>query len=305
VLDGVREFFLLEKALERARNAAPPPLRAFPLEAAERRRRAAEDLVGEGSTLPALVLYRDALRLLAVARASSDDAEATGFAALSEQIAQLPEPRRKALQSALAALRDPDPMALDRRSAAELHALREDASDLFAALEGSRRQRTPTQLKIVRVLRLAGVVLTLVLAVRVAWSVLVVPPNVALHRPVVASSRWPDTPDPAGLTDGVRTQLGAHTNKEDEPQMTIDLGASYRVKTIKVYNRNDCCPDEILPLIVELGDPNDPTPFVAERTQHFDVWTIDVGGKTGSSVRLHTRRKGYLALAEVEVYGAR
>jgi len=284
VLSSVREFFLLEKAQALANEpAAVEPSHA---DAVARRRRAAEELVGPSTNIAALVLYRDALRFVRDVDAITSSLEA---------------PR---LRDALRALRSEDPLAFDRLSSSELASLRENVSDLFAWLDGTLRPRSVREIRTMRALRLVGAALAIFLVGRMTLRAILVPHNQALHKPVFASSRYEGTPEPAGLTDGDRRKLGVHTLVENDPWVRIDLASTYKVKTIRVYNRTECCGDEILPLIVEVGEENDPAPFVAERTETFEVWEIDVGGHPSSSVKLHSRRKGYIALAEVEVLGA-
>lgn len=292
---SVREFFLLEQAQARAgvdEVAREPSL----LEAAQRRRRAAEALVGPSTAVAALVLYRDALRFIVQARVGGDAAIAGSLGALGEK-------RSKPLLAAWTALRSDDALVFDRLSEAEAAALRQGVDDLFAWLDGNLRTRSLRELRIMRALRLAGAALALVLAGRLAFKAIFVPRNQALHKPVFASSHYEGTPEPAGLTDGDRRKLGVHTTVENDPWVRVDLASTYKVKKLRVYNRTDCCGDEILPLIVEVGTENDPAPFVAERSTTFEVWEIDVGGHPASSVKLHSRRKGYIALAEVEVLG--
>ncbi len=293
MLASLREFFLLRRAEETARtNQARTPRMSALLEAAAARIRAA-DALSPDDALGALVLQREALRLLN---------EALG----KPNLADLPAPRREAMEKALAALEPTDALAFDELTPAARLELRRGATELVAWLEGRDERRSVLEIKAVRVLRLAGAALAVVFVARMAFGALLSPPNRALHKPVVATSRWPDTPDPGGFTDGDRTSLGVHTKEEPAPVITVDLGAEYKVDRVRIYRRTDCCPDDVLPLVVEVGDESDPAPFVAERTTHFDVWEVDVGGKAASTVRVKTRRSpGYIALAELEVFGKR
>ena len=271
-----------------------------------RRARAAESLPAD-EVVAALVLYRDALPIAArvhLANLELSDADALG--ALGRELDALPEKRRKPLQRAMASLSPAAERALDALEPKDLPSLRQDVADLFAWLEDGNEERTVTQLRVIRALRIAGAALAILLLGRFAIGALLAPPNRALRKPVVASSRYPDTPDPSGFTDGDRVTLGVHTNVEPTPLVTVDLGVPYKVDRVRIYQRTDCCPDDSLPLVVEVGDDGDPAPFVAERTTHFDVWEIDVGGHSASTVKVRTRRSpGYIALAELEVFGRR
>lgn len=306
----LREFFLLRSAEEDARarsDEARSRIREL-LRASERRVRAAESLHADHA-LAALILYRDALPFLAPVKAGKVEAQAEeAIAAVAAEVSNLTGKRKERLSRALAALSgdDASKVALDDRPLSELVGLRADVGELFEWMDGRNAARTVTQIRIIRWLRQVGAALALVLVGRYGVMALLASPNRALHKPVVTSSHYPDTPDPGGLTDGDRTGLGAHTNLEPTPMITVDLGVTYKVDRVKIYHRTDCCPDEILPLIVEVGDEGDPAPFVAERTTHFDVWEVDVGGHPASTVRVKSSRSpGYIALAELEVFGRR
>lgn len=308
MLASLREFFLLRRAEERARALGEirrPGIHA--LQGAIRRRaRAAESLPADDS-VAALVLYRDALPLAArVLLANLDLSDEDALSALGRKLDALPEPRKKPLQRALVALSQTEGRAFDAIEPKNLPSLRQDVADLFAWLESRDEPRTVTQLRVIRALRIAGAALAILLLGRLAIGAFLAPPNRALRKPVVASSRYPDTPDPSGFTDGDRVTLGVHTNNEPTPLVSVDLGVPYKVDRVRIYQRTDCCPDDSLPLVVEVGDDGDPAPFVAERTTHFDVWEIDVGGHSASTVKVRTTRNpGYIALAELEVFGRR
>lgn len=307
-----REFFLLEKAEERARRldgARGERVRAL-YDAAVARRRCADELLGPPVVASAFVLYRDALRLFARARqldtlvegAAVEEQEATALASLRETIEAMEEPRKARLLAAYERLASDDVLAFDRFPDEDVARVREENDDLFRWLEGTVDPRTVGKLRAMRVLRLAGIALTVIMLLRAGYHRLFSPSDVALGKPVSASSRFPGTPDPQGLTDGDTHALGVHTTVESSPWVTIDLGQSRSIKTIRVHNRTDCCFDEGLGLTVEVGDPSDPAPFVAQQSTHYEIWEIDVGGKTSQTVRLRLPRNGYIALSEVEVF---
>ncbi len=299
----LREFFLLRQAEAAARASAPRKPRAQALlDAAGVRIQSAESLAS-ADTLGALVLYREAVALIGDAWGAESR---TSSEAIRHALAEVPEPQRAALTLTLDALERDAPLAFDEMTVDARAELRRDAVGLVEWMLGKERRLGLMQVRIVRAMRLAGAALALVLVGRVAYGALFASPNRALHKPVVATSRWAGTPDPSGLTDGVRSGLGIATGSEPSPTITVDLGIPYQVDRIRVYPRTDCCPDDALPLVVEVGDQGDATPFVAERTTHFDVWEVDVGGHKASTIRIKTRRNpGYIALAELEVFGKR
>ncbi len=305
---SLREFFLLERARARARTphlASPAALRFR--DAAQQRRRAAAALVGADVAVAALVLDREALLLEAHARVGDETAtDEAALAAIASAIDAVEASKRAPLRRAFDALTASGPLALDGIAPAKLASLRQDTGDLHTWLDDEVDDHTPARLSITRALRLAGLVLVTVLLGLVAVRALLAPANRALHKPVTASSRFPDTPDPSGLTDGDQTSLGVHTTVEQGAWVAVDLGLVYKVRKIKIYNRTDCCPDEVLPLIVEASVPSDPAPFVAQRNTHFNVWEIDVGGHPASMIKVKAvKNPGYVALAELEVVGDR
>ncbi|CAN5591127.1 hypothetical protein BH09MYX1_BH09MYX1_38520 [soil metagenome] len=274
--------------------------------AAQRRRRAASALVGADVVVGALVLDREAVLLEARARVGEATTGEGALASLASAIDAIESSKRAPLRRAFDALTASGPLALDRIAPESLASLRDDIDDLHAWLDGEVDERTLAQLSLTRALRLVALALAVALVARIGLGVLLTPPNRALHKPVVASSRFPDTPDPSGLTDGDRTSLGVHTTVEPTAWVTVDLGLTYNVRKIRIRNRTDCCVDEALPLIVEASVANDPSPFVAQRDTHFDVWEIDVGGRPASTIKVKAGKSpGYVALAELEVVGDR
>ncbi len=125
--------------------------------------------------------------------------------------------------------------------------------------------------------------------------------NVALHKPVMTSAlRLPS--DPAGITDGrTRGTYAIQTIEGKSPFVMIDLEREYRVERVRVFNRGDGWFDESLPLTLETSYDGVRFHEVARRTEHFDVWTVDLGGADARFIRI-TKDTGYIALNEIEVY---
>lgn len=128
--------------------------------------------------------------------------------------------------------------------------------------------------------------------------------NLAFHRPVTASS----TADPAyintdRLVDGDVHNLGFHTTAEDpHPWAQIDLGAPKHFSKVMVYNREDCCKERQVPLVIEASDDGVNFERVAERSVKFDQWTADGLDARGRYVRLRLEGSGMFHLAEVGIY---
>jgi len=177
-----------------------------------------------------------------------------------------------------------------------------------SSLRGGIEARTVAFVRGTRWGRLAGCFL-LVLCVAYHFAArFVIPVNVALGKPVSASSYRVNPPDGHELVDGsFPTSYGIHTSNEDSPRVTIDLEDVYRIATVKVYNRGDGWQDEGLPIVVEISLDGAAYSTLARRDTHFDrrpPWVIEARSSEARYVRLRAAVSGsYLALSQVEVFG--
>lgn len=197
-----------------------------------------------------------------------------------------------------------DELALDRAPLEDNEDRREALDSKVAALLSALELRSPTALRTIRIARLAAIVLLLLLVGSHFARARLAERNLALGKPVAPSSIRLNPPSPAELVDG-RTQgtIGIHTNDEPAPQIVIDLEAEHTIHTIKVYNRGDGWFDDSLPLVVDTSVDGVTYDLVARRTNHFDVWSMDAGGREARFVRVRRPDPGYIALNEVEVFG--
>ena len=152
-----------------------------------------------------------------------------------------------------------------------------------------------------------GAIATLALALLAGGLAIVVrhvqKPNLALHRPVkVSSMAGPMNFNGDKLVDGDTTSMGFHTNQEDKPYATIDLGESRPINRIIVHNRPDCCQERAVPLQIEVSDDGASYHVIAERREVFDKWIAKDLHAKGRFVRLQLNTSGIFHLAEVEVY---
>jgi len=317
----LREFFLLQKAKDAAWPRSPvqaEEIRRYK-RAAQQRVRVAADLV-EPSLVPvAMTLYREALLYLLAAMLVSVRDEAIGSdpggdkllsrvrtLASEGRIERLPN----GLDEAAQILAKAGPFSFDRMAPEVLANQRSRAQAALASTGGCIDDRTHAEIRLASLLRLAvgGFLLVCLLA----WGVSLVgrPPNVALHKPVTASSRHPASvapPDNSAVVDGKTDgAYGVHTLKEARPFVMIDLQHEYSIRKIKVYNRGDGWFDEVLPLGLELSSNGTDFVEVDRRTTSFSQtfpWVYSAGGRRARYVRLHGGPSGYIALSEIEVYG--
>ena len=264
----------------------------------------------------AIALHRETVRLLISAVLLSRDATIEGAplelglgARKLEELVQagaLPAlPER--YPEAMSILDTPDVLALDRlapRKAAERRAVVET---LVYWLRGQIEARSLREIWVARVVRLAlagAAVLGLIV-----WGLgsILTPKNIALHKPVMMSSRHAGTPSPEGATDGkVVPPFQAHTAIEPDPWITVDLGAVRRISKVKIRNRTDGHAGGALPLTLEFSDNGQDYRAVDHRTEAFtgsDPWVFTTKVVTARFVRVHGHPGGYVVVTEIEVYG--
>jgi hypothetical protein len=316
-LEPAREFFVQRKAEQTVRAYRPDHatgIRAH-VEAADRRVRAARSAV---EPVVACVLLQDAVRQYVQAkqwaRSPASDQAVGGPELQGDQ--SLPtlgaDPLRPGAspsddERVRAAFAATDPLFFDGLSPGEA-ALTRGALD--RAANALRRQVEPRSLTNVRATRWGRVTALILFAGYTIFAgihAVVAPKNLALGKPVHASSIRGRSPDGHELVDGeIGTSYGLATNSEDSPNVVIDLAGMFRIESVKVYNRVDEAFDDCLPLVVELSTDGVKYTELARRDQHFGAdppWTVQGNRQLARYVRLRVARKSYLALSEVEVYG--
>lgn len=147
-----------------------------------------------------------------------------------------------------------------------------------------------------------GVLLTIVVGYSTNWMLAKLRPNLALHRPVSASSLNGYGPDPSRLVDGITDEIGFHTNGGEQQWVVVDLGEVKRFDKIVVYNRPGCCAERAVPLKVEVSNDNRDFKEIAERVEVFHKWTAADLQAEGRYVRLRNTPPNFFHLAEVEIY---
>jgi hypothetical protein len=96
-------------------------------------------------------------------------------------------------------------------------------------------------------------------------------------------------------------QLLFHTEYEEEPWVTIDLVKLRLVHRISIRNREDCCDERCIPLVVELAGDDQRFVEVARRTETFDVWKVEFPARKSRYVRLRVEATTMLHLREIKI----
>lgn len=195
--------------------------------------------------------------------------------------------------------------------------LRQQRARVESTLRWARAQvesRTLFEIRVAKTVRLSAAALVTIglLLGLVYWTgSLFRAPNVALHKPVAASSRYPGSTAPADNSAAVNGKFeatyGVHTNVEDNPWVEVDLQREYRITQVKIYNRGDGYFDDILPAALELSSNGTDFAEVDRRTAPFSQsspWVYTGHGEPARYVRVRcTKRPSYVALSEIQVYG--
>jgi len=127
------------------------------------------------------------------------------------------------------------------------------------------------------------------------------PPDLAEGKPWRASSSAGDCRPAQRSCLGARTRILFHTRTENNPWFEVDLGEPREFAVIEVENRDDCCPDVVLPLALEVSDDAKQWREVARRTEAFDVWRAELPLQRARYVRARALRATALHLVRVSV----
>jgi hypothetical protein len=127
-------------------------------------------------------------------------------------------------------------------------------------------------------------------------------PDLAAGKPWRASSKLADCKPKDRMCAGTRTAILFHTLEQKDPWFEIDLQAPKRFSVVEVLNREDCCPDRALPLVVEVGTDQKSWRVVARRSEPFSSWRAEFKPVTARYVRLRVPRHSILHLERVTVH---
>jgi hypothetical protein len=283
--------------------------------AARARIRGARQLV-DGDPVAALALYREAAMLLIAALGQASEVEKVEVRPTSseawqdfDRFAKSPKDLRLPddLPRARSVLATDDFLAPDVLPPEELRGATGAAAATVDRLASAIEPRAPRDIRAARAFRLvcAGLV-GLFLLYELGFA-LFARKNLALDKPVAASSQRLGGPPPSGINNGeVEPGFGYHTGIETNPWIRIDLGASLPIHEVRVYNRGDFDPNWVLPLVLQFSDDGDEYTDIEMRTQTFtrtDPWVIKVDGRSARYVRvMQPKIGGVIALSEIEVY---
>ena len=316
----VLDAWLLRTAEQRVRGYEPAQAALVRRlwDAAATRRLAARELADPRLAPAAIALARDAAMLYGAARRAADDARSasaelrteSAWAWVDDALAhgRLSTPPA-GFDQARALLAASDPLAADGASRETLDDAREALEATLAWLAGEVEPRGVDELRRARALRIALACVVVAVAAWGAATWALRAPNLALGKPATASSRYPGSGPPEGVTNGeVEPTYAASTVKEKDPWIAVDLLESVRVSRVVVHPRGDGFLEDVLPAVLEVSNDGTQWTEVARRAETFSQsspWAVPLGGRRARWVRVRTGGFGQVTLTEIEVRGRR
>jgi hypothetical protein len=180
----------------------------------------------------------------------------------------------------------------------ELLRLRVEACALVSLAECSRRVARPR--RPARCLRymLVGLGLALIgaLALRDSLAELFDYGNISRGRPWVASSKYADNIASSGVFDRFTGPFFFHTTYENNPWIEVDLGEESHPRSVTVINRQDCCANRAVPMVVETSSDHQRWRVAATRRASFSRWHAMLNVSSTRWVRLRVSRETHFHL---------
>ena len=118
-----------------------------------------------------------------------------------------------------------------------------------------------------------------------------------------------------GNTDGQYfANSVSHTNSQPQDWWEVDLGATYNIGLIKIWNRTDCCSERLSNFYVMVSEKPFSSSNINESISQSGIWNRHHSGTAGRTTEIKVNAQGryvriqlvgtnWLQLAEVEVFG--
>jgi F5/8 type C domain len=127
--------------------------------------------------------------------------------------------------------------------------------------------------------------------------------DLAAGKKWTASSKQEIWADSGKITDEPGNAILFHTKEDDSPWLMIDLETPTSVASVDILNRQDCCGERAIPLVVELSNDGKTWREVARRDELFTQWKAAFSAQDARYVRLRVPRKTYLHLQGIGIHG--
>jgi F5/8 type C domain len=104
-----------------------------------------------------------------------------------------------------------------------------------------------------------------------------------------------------GYCSGKFVELLFHTSEEDAPWAELDLGRPRSFSSIAVRNREDCCKDRAVPLVVQVSNDGASWKEIGRKTTEFDTWDLTFPTENARYLRFSVERRTMFHLKSVTV----
>jgi hypothetical protein len=106
----------------------------------------------------------------------------------------------------------------------------------------------------------------------------------------------------------------SHSNSQPQDWWEVDLGATYNIGSIKIWNRTDCCAERLNNFYVMVSEKPFSSSNMGNSLAQAGVWSNHHSGTAGRTTEINVNAQGryvriqlagtnWLQLAEVEVFG--
>jgi hypothetical protein len=155
-----------------------------------------------------------------------------------------------------------------------------------------------------RALRTVAVLMVLAVLMICGWLAIVRAlrgPDLALGKTWSISSQWAVCHPEWRKCGDQHTRVFFHTKHQKQPWFLLDLGSGTTVGRVEVENRDDCCQDQAVPLVVEVSDDKRNFREIARRNTPFGTWHATFPPVQARFVRLRVDGRAYFHLSRVSV----
>jgi len=102
-------------------------------------------------------------------------------------------------------------------------------------------------------------------------------------------------------TDAICSAMLFHTETEYSPWVEFDLGAPKKIHRVEITNREDCCTDRAVPLVVETSTDRVQWKPAGRRETDFSTWTAEFPARSARYVKLSVPRNTAFHLQDVAI----
>jgi hypothetical protein len=124
-------------------------------------------------------------------------------------------------------------------------------------------------------------------------------PDLLANKPWHTSSKLFECHPKDMECGGARSAMFFHTNDDDKPWVEFDLGSPQKIARVEVINREDCCLERAVPLVVEVSNDHNTYQEVARRVETFREWETTFPPVSARYLRVKVDRRSTLHLVRV------